>query len=249
MEGLAPKNAPEAPEAVGESKQPEATAEGLAPESTTEAPPEKKEQPPADGKLHLTAEEQKIHDDLHWLIHEGHVIEFANGVLETAKAPKNPQAKDAAKAYEDKRRKQPRKKPEAGAKPAPSLDDAVNEEASKAEARPDASQPAPDVGASSESDASDAKSDAGGQGNGQTEDSGDQGVERAGQAAEPENAPAAAAAETPVAASAAETESLPDNASGSDQPAEQTSMDESPASAADAPPASEGAESGEAKPE
>jgi hypothetical protein len=24
---------------------------------------------------------------LHWLIHEGHVIEFANGVLETAKKP------------------------------------------------------------------------------------------------------------------------------------------------------------------
>jgi len=25
--------------------------------------------------------------DLHWLIHQGHVIEFANGVLETAKKP------------------------------------------------------------------------------------------------------------------------------------------------------------------
>jgi hypothetical protein len=25
--------------------------------------------------------------DLHWLIHQGHVIEFANGILETAKKP------------------------------------------------------------------------------------------------------------------------------------------------------------------
>ncbi len=25
--------------------------------------------------------------DLHWLVHQGHVIEFANGVLETAKKP------------------------------------------------------------------------------------------------------------------------------------------------------------------
>jgi hypothetical protein len=25
--------------------------------------------------------------DLHWLIHQGHVIEFANGTLETAKKP------------------------------------------------------------------------------------------------------------------------------------------------------------------
>jgi hypothetical protein len=30
---------------------------------------------------------QAIVTDLHWLIHEGHVIEFANGVLETAKKP------------------------------------------------------------------------------------------------------------------------------------------------------------------
>lgn len=25
--------------------------------------------------------------DLHWLVHQGHVIEFANGILETAKKP------------------------------------------------------------------------------------------------------------------------------------------------------------------
>ena len=34
-----------------------------------------------------TPEQTAIASDLHWLIHEGHVIEFATGVLETAKKP------------------------------------------------------------------------------------------------------------------------------------------------------------------
>lgn len=34
-----------------------------------------------------TAEQSAINSDLHWLIHQGHVIEFANGLLETAKKP------------------------------------------------------------------------------------------------------------------------------------------------------------------
>jgi hypothetical protein len=34
-----------------------------------------------------TAEQTAVISDLHWLIHEGHVIEFATGVLETAKKP------------------------------------------------------------------------------------------------------------------------------------------------------------------
>src|SRR5262249_51693773 len=34
-----------------------------------------------------TPEQTAINADLHWLIHQGHVIEFANGVLETAKKP------------------------------------------------------------------------------------------------------------------------------------------------------------------
>lgn len=33
--------------------------------------------------------------DLHWLIHQGHVIEFSNGKLETAKKPKSKAAQDA----------------------------------------------------------------------------------------------------------------------------------------------------------
>ena len=34
-----------------------------------------------------TAEQSALNGDLHWLIHQGHVIEFANGLLETAKKP------------------------------------------------------------------------------------------------------------------------------------------------------------------
>jgi hypothetical protein len=34
-----------------------------------------------------TAEQTAVIADLHWLIHQGHVIEFANGTLETAKKP------------------------------------------------------------------------------------------------------------------------------------------------------------------
>jgi hypothetical protein len=34
-----------------------------------------------------TSEQTAVIGDLHWLIHQGHVIEFANGILETAKKP------------------------------------------------------------------------------------------------------------------------------------------------------------------
>jgi hypothetical protein len=46
----------------------------------TEAP-----KPPAEPET--TPEQASIIGDLHWLIHQGHVIEFANGVLEMAKKP------------------------------------------------------------------------------------------------------------------------------------------------------------------
>jgi hypothetical protein len=55
-----------------------APSEGAAP-SAMPAPPAPAPQ---------TAPEQTaLASDLHWLIHEGHVIEFANGILETAKRP------------------------------------------------------------------------------------------------------------------------------------------------------------------
>jgi hypothetical protein len=68
IEALAPTPAtpPQAPVAEG---QPAATAV------------------PAAQATEPTPEQNALIGDLHWLIHQGHVIEFANGTLETAKKP------------------------------------------------------------------------------------------------------------------------------------------------------------------
>jgi hypothetical protein len=50
------------------------------------APPEGQPTPPA-SFVAPTPEQNAVIGDLHWLIHQGHVIEFANGTLETAKKP------------------------------------------------------------------------------------------------------------------------------------------------------------------
>jgi len=57
---------------------PAAPAVVAAPPAADATPP-----PPSDPSPEVTA----IIGDLHWLIHQGHVIEFANGALETAKKP------------------------------------------------------------------------------------------------------------------------------------------------------------------
>ncbi len=49
---------------------------------TTAAPPA-----PVPESAEPTSEQTMVIADLHWLVHEGHVIEFANGILETAKKP------------------------------------------------------------------------------------------------------------------------------------------------------------------
>ena len=73
----APAAAPEAPGTQGtqgtEGTQGTqgTTAEASAPAAAVEASPE----------------QAALAGDLHWLIHEGHVIEFANGILDTAKKP------------------------------------------------------------------------------------------------------------------------------------------------------------------
>jgi hypothetical protein len=53
-----------------------------------EAPPPAPEQ---------TEEQKQLISDLHWLIHQGHVLDFANGVIETAKKPKPKEEKKAKK--------------------------------------------------------------------------------------------------------------------------------------------------------
>jgi len=74
--------------------------------------------------------------DLHWLIHQGHVIEFANGILETAKKPlpkpPKPAAPAAPAAPEAVKTETPPLEPEANTP-------AVEAEVS-AEAAPDAAQ-------------------------------------------------------------------------------------------------------------
>jgi hypothetical protein len=65
VEALAPSPAPLAVQAV-------------AGEPPPASPPE---------TAQATPEQNAVIGDLHWLIHQGHVIEFANGALETAKKP------------------------------------------------------------------------------------------------------------------------------------------------------------------
>lgn len=77
------------------------------------APPEAAATPPAPAAPAappMSPEQEALNADLHWLIHEGHVIEFAtNGILETAKRPLP-------------RPERPAKKPAPDAKPAPAAD-------------------------------------------------------------------------------------------------------------------------------
>ncbi|MGH7968285.1 MAG: hypothetical protein ACREIC_06100, partial [Limisphaerales bacterium] len=69
---VAPAAEPEPPAA--------AAPESAAPQSAGVVPaPELQREP--------TPEQNALIADLHWLIHQGHVIEFANGTLETAKKP------------------------------------------------------------------------------------------------------------------------------------------------------------------
>lgn len=65
-----------------------APAPAPAPESAVAATPASEAgAAPAINEPPQNPEVAAIISDLHWLIHEGHVIEFANGILETAKAP------------------------------------------------------------------------------------------------------------------------------------------------------------------
>lgn len=67
IDALAPSPAP--------APIPVVPAEGETPATVAPAPPEP------------TPEQTAMISDLHWLVHQGHVIEFANGTIETAKKP------------------------------------------------------------------------------------------------------------------------------------------------------------------
>jgi hypothetical protein len=83
MEVLAPSPPPAPPIATPTVAQVGATTEPQAPQSPTPTP-----------------EQNALIGDLHWLIHQGHVIEFANGTLDTAKKPLPRPPKPAPKREE-----------------------------------------------------------------------------------------------------------------------------------------------------
>jgi hypothetical protein len=74
-----------APQTGGESGEEAAAAEASPPEAAAPA---------------VAPEVAAINGDLHWLVHQGHVIEFANGTLETAKRPAPRPVKAAEKQAE-----------------------------------------------------------------------------------------------------------------------------------------------------
>jgi len=91
MQALAPspaaeENAPAAEENAPAAEENTPAAEENTPAAEENTPVTKENAPAAE----LTPEQAAVSTDLHWLIHQGHVIEFSNGKMETAKKPKQP---------------------------------------------------------------------------------------------------------------------------------------------------------------
>lgn len=87
-----------------------------------------------------TEEQKQLISDLHWLIHQGHVLDFANGVIETAKKPKPKEGK----------KKESRGEVSSVEKDAPAETKAVVEEA-KVEANAESIEEAPEATTSEDS--------------------------------------------------------------------------------------------------
>jgi hypothetical protein len=92
LKALAPAPTPAvpapAPKPVPASEATAPAAEGETVAATAPAAAEQSASPsPVEPTAEPTPEMAAVMTDLHWLIHQGHVIEFANGVLETAKKP------------------------------------------------------------------------------------------------------------------------------------------------------------------
>ena len=94
IESLAPLAAP----TVAPAAAPAPVAETPAPTAEGETPAQPA--PPTQPKFNEpTPEQTALIADLHWLVHQGHVLEFADGRLETAKKPlPKPQKKPAEEA-------------------------------------------------------------------------------------------------------------------------------------------------------
>ena len=93
LEALAPAPAASPSPAIIPVPAPAAPVPELAPAAEAAAPAEAQAAAAAPAPAapapqpQPTAEQTAVISDLHWLIHQGHVIEFANGTLETAKKP------------------------------------------------------------------------------------------------------------------------------------------------------------------
>lgn len=143
VEALAPSPlvvpaAPAAPAPI-----PVAPAEGEAAAAPAAAPA------PAAAANQPTPEQTAVIADLHWLVHQGHVIEFANGILETAKKPAvkppRPEPKPAPKAAPAAAPAVPAEAPAAAPAPVVEAAPAVEAPAVATEATP--AEPAPAAGA------------------------------------------------------------------------------------------------------
>ncbi|MGB0583319.1 MAG: hypothetical protein ACPGVU_26855 [Limisphaerales bacterium] len=77
------------PETAAEAKSEEPAAEREE-KQAVEGEDKPAEQPAAEvaGAPEMSPEQQAVNGDLHWLVHQGHVIEFSNGIIETAKKPR-----------------------------------------------------------------------------------------------------------------------------------------------------------------
>jgi len=85
----APHAAPTEAQATAEATGAPASAASAAPDASTAAATSAAPTPPAvPAGPQPTPEQTAVIADLHWLIHQGHVVEYTDGRLETAKAPK-----------------------------------------------------------------------------------------------------------------------------------------------------------------
>jgi hypothetical protein len=102
VESLSPTPAVVAPTPAPTPAPAEPEAEAAAAVAPTPAAPATSSAPAMPAAPSPTPEQTAVIADLHWLIHQGHVIEFANGVLETAKKPlpKPPKPEPKPKATE-----------------------------------------------------------------------------------------------------------------------------------------------------
>jgi hypothetical protein len=85
---------------AGESSQPVKDVAEVKPQAETTGEAKVRKSPKSESAL--TPEQAAVTTDLHWLIHQGHVIEFSNGKLETAKKPKDQPKRKSAKSSKKK---------------------------------------------------------------------------------------------------------------------------------------------------